>query len=86
MRTGLAERSRVMKRLARATVLASFAFALASGCSGGDGDDDSVASSGEEASALTAGWSALGNGVAYKATDAGDGVFIGYAGYSVPLD
>lgn len=73
-----------MKRLARVAWVAS--LAIAAGCSGGDGADDGAANSGEEASALTAGWSALGNGVAYKATDAGDGVFIGYAGYSVSLD
>ena len=73
-----------MKRLARLGLVAS--LAIACGCSGGDGAEDGAANSGEEASALTAGWSSLGNGVAYKATDAGDGVFIGYAGYSVSLD
>lgn len=73
-----------MKRLARLGLIAS--LAIACGCSGGDGADDEAANSGDEASALTAGWSSLGNGVAYKATDAGDGVFIGYAGYSVSLD
>src|SRR4051812_47096430 len=73
-------------RLARAAALCALSLAFAAGCSGGEESDDDADSSGEEASALTAGWSAIGTGVAYKATNAGDGVFIGYAGYSVTLD
>jgi hypothetical protein len=72
-----------MKRVACVIMVA----ALACGCSGvGDEDDDPSAGTTDDASALTAGWTLLGNGVAYKSTGAGSGVFIGYAGYSVPLD
>ena len=72
-----------MRRALRAWLLLQ--VGLACGCSSGVADDPS-ADTGDEASALTAGWTVLGNGVAYKSTGAGDGVFIGYAGYSVPLD
>jgi hypothetical protein len=81
----LLQRLLVMNRtLARAGVICG--FVVACGCSAGGGGDEPTAASGDESSALTAGWTTLGNGVAYKATAAGDGVFIGYAGYSVPLD
>ena len=73
-----------MKRYVGACVI--MGVALACGCSGGGDDEDPGASTADEAAALTAGWSVLGNGVAYKSTGAGEGVFIGYAGYSVPLD
>jgi hypothetical protein len=66
--------------------IAVFGLALACGCSGGSDDEDDGVST-DDASALTAGWTIVGNGVAYKkANNAGAGVFIGYAGYSVPLD
>ena len=77
-----------MSRLAtRALVVASLVFACgcggSTGTTGTDGDAESLD---PDESALTGGWSAIGNGVAYKSTGAGDGVFIGYAGYSVTID
>ena len=59
---------------------------LAAACGGTTGTDDGAESLDPSESALTNGWTAIGNGVAYKSTGAGDGVFIGYAGYSVTLD
>ena len=73
-----------MKRLLPALLMIS-AIMLASGCSGTGTEDSPASTDGEEASALTGGWSSPGNGVAYRSTGAGDGVFIGYAGYSVSL-
>jgi hypothetical protein len=63
--------------------LAGLALLVVSACASPATEED--ATSGTE-SALTPGWAVIGNGVAYKATGAGDGVFIGYAGYSVRLD
>ena len=71
-----------MKRAVRACLL--LALAAACGCSGSTNDDGAVTDG--DGAALTAGWTVLGNGVAYKNTGAGDAVFIGYAGYSVTLD
>jgi len=68
----------------RALVIASVLLACA--CGSGGGSDDGAETLDPSESALTAGWSVLGNGVAYKSTGAGDAVFIGYAGYSVTLD
>src|SRR4051812_46266652 len=75
-----------MKRLQACVVLSLALVACGCASSTGDDDDDPNDVSTDDASALTAGWTVLGNGVAYKSTGAGDGAFIGYAGYSVPLD
>jgi hypothetical protein len=74
-----------MRRWLGAVVIGG--LVLACGCAGsGDADDDPEADTGDDAAALSAGWSVLGNGVAYKSIGGGAGVFVGYAGYSVPLD
>src|SRR5437763_9055148 len=53
-----------------------------SGCAAESAPDDAADSeSGQDA--LTEGWTRLGLGVAYKSTGDGNGVYIGYAGYSV---
>lgn len=50
----------------------------------GQADDEDASSTEDGAvSALSDDWTVLGTGVAYKNTGEGDGVFIGYAGYSV---
>ena len=63
-------------------VLAAVVATLA-GCAANTDDPDTEQGSAE---ALTDGWTSLGTGVAYKDTGDGDGVWIGYAGYSVQQD
>jgi hypothetical protein len=72
-----------MRRWLGACVIAG--LALACGCTGEGGTEDD-ADTADDAAALSAGWTVLGNGVAHKSIGGGAGVFIGYAGYSVPLD
>lgn len=74
-----------MLRSLRAGLLLLAAGAAACGCSGAVTSEDEPSIT-DDGAALTAGWTVLGNGVAYKSTGAGDAVFIGYAGYSVTLD
>ena len=65
-------------------LLLLFAVVSLVGCAAEGGDDEET---GEDApQALSAGWSSIGNGVAYKRIGDGDGVWIGYGGYSVQLD
>lgn len=66
---------------ARRLLLLASAFVVLSGCASETSDDGADSNSGEDA--LTEGWTRLGVGVAYKHTGDGDGVWIGYAGYSV---
>lgn len=72
----------LLRRFARALV-APVALALAgcvAGCSGATAGDDVVD---DGSAAQTAdGWATVGNGVAYRRVGDGDGVFIGYGGYS----
>src|SRR5260221_10189359 len=53
-----------------------------SGCAAETWSDDAADSESGEG-ALTEGWTRLGLGVAYKSSGGGNGVYIGYAGYSV---
>jgi hypothetical protein len=64
-----------------ATALTALA-ACASGCAT-DTTDDGAASTDDGTSALSADWTIVGAGVAYKRAGSGPGVFIGYGGYSV---
>ena len=71
-----------MRRLlpfALAAVVATLA-----GCAANTDDDPNAEQGSTEA--LTAGWTSLGTGVAYKDTGDGDGVWVGYGGYSVQQD
>src|SRR5262245_35650234 len=67
----------------RLLLVASFSIlaSCAAGCASETDSEDAENSPSEEA--LTEGWTRLGLGVAYKSTGDGNGVYIGYAGYSV---
>jgi hypothetical protein len=61
-------------------------LALATACGSAEDEDLVASDDAAQAAALADGWTSIGNGVAYKSTGGGDGVFIGYAGYSVTLE
>lgn len=56
------------------------------GCAGSASDDDMPLQGQTAEESLTAGWTSVGAGVAYKHGGEGDAVWIGYGGYSVQTD